>query len=282
MLDLRKLSPNTGIEIFGVDVDDGIDDDTFKIIYEAWIASTVLLIRNQQLDPIQQINFSRRFGEVFGYTRSQFNHPDHPEILLLSNLSKEGKPVGSAYSGRVWHSDGAYLNMPPAASMLHSIEVPDQGGDTLFANMNAAYEALPERVKHRIDELRIIISRIQSRPYNYPDRPDPTPQELREWADVAHPMVWTHPETGRKALYVGGNVPWRVEGMKESESAPLVTYLQEFCTQPCFVYRHRWLPGDILLWDNRSAMHRATYYDDTNSRRLLHRTTISTTQGCAG
>jgi taurine dioxygenase/putative 2-oxoglutarate oxygenase len=159
--------------------------------------------------------------------------------------------------------------------MLYAREVPPVGGDTWYGNMYAAYAALPESVKERINDLKVIISRIQSRPYNYPDRPAPTDAERAEWIDVAHPLVRVHEENGRKALYAGGNVPWRIEGLSEDESLPLITFLQEFAVQPQFTYCHKWQPGDIILWDNRSAMHRATYYDDVADRRLMHRTTIS-------
>ncbi|MGW3266244.1 TauD/TfdA dioxygenase family protein [Streptomyces sp. NPDC001056] len=275
MLELVPITGDIGTEVRGVDVTRPLSDRDFDRIYQAWIDTTVLLIRGQDMTPVQHIEFTRRFGEVFAYTRSQFNDAEHPEILILSNLAKDGKPIGSAYSGRVWHSDGAYLTDPPVGSMLYAREIPPTGGDTWYGNMFAAYDALPQAVKERIEDLKVVISRVQSRPYNYPDRPAPTEKERAEWADVAHPLVRVHEENGRKALYAGGNVPWRIEGLSEDESAPLITFLQEFAIQPRFTYRHQWQIGDIVLWDNRSAMHRATPYDHVNHRRLLHRTTIT-------
>ncbi|MEU6782955.1 TauD/TfdA family dioxygenase [Nonomuraea angiospora] len=275
MLELIPITAGIGTEVRGIDVTGYISDHDFERIYRAWIDTTILLIRGQEMTPAEQVEFSRRFGQVVTYTRSQFNADDHPEILVLSNLTRDGKPIGSAYSGRVWHSDGAYLTAPPAGSMLYAREVPPVGGDTWYGNMYAAYEALPDRVKDRIADLRVVISRVRSRPYNYPDRPPPTAKEREEWADVAHPIVKVHNVSGRKALYVGGNVPWRIEGMSEDESRPLITFLQEFATMPRFTYRHRWQAGDIVLWDNRSAMHRATPYDHVNHRRLMHRTTLA-------
>lgn len=275
MLELVPITDAIGTEVRGIDVAQVLSDDDMNRIYRAWIDSTILLVRDQKLTPEQHIAFTRRFGEVYAYTRSQFNDVDHPEILVLSNLTRDGKPIGSAYSGRVWHSDGAYLTDPPVGSMLYALEVPPVGGNTWYGNMFAAYDALPEPVKERIANLKVIISRVQSRPYNYPDRPVPTAEERAEWVDIAHPMVRVHEVSGRRALYVGGNVPWRIEGMSEEESAPLITFLQEFAVQPQFTYCHRWRPGDLLLWDNRSAMHRATTYDHVAHRRLLHRTTVS-------
>ncbi|MFF9866363.1 TauD/TfdA dioxygenase family protein [Streptomyces sp. NPDC013953] len=275
MLELVPITESIGTDVRGVDVTAGLSDSDFERVYRAWLDTTILLVRGQDMTPAQHIEFTRRFGEIYTYTRSQFNDQEYPEILILSNKKENGKPIGSAYSGRVWHSDGHFLADPPVGSMLYAREVPPVGGDTWYGNMYAAYDALPERVKERIEDLRVVISRVQSRPYNYPDRPAPTPEERAEWADVSHPVVRVHEETGRKALMVGGNVPWRIEGMPEEESLPLVTFLQEFAVQPRFTYRHTWQPGDILLWDNRSAMHRATYYDHVAHTRLMHRTTIT-------
>ncbi|GAA3084576.1 TauD/TfdA dioxygenase family protein [Streptosporangium carneum] len=281
MLELVPITDGIGTEVRGIDVTSDMSDHDFERIYQAWLDTTILLFRGQTMTPAQHIAFTKRFGEIYTYTRSQFNENEHPEILILSNIKKEGKPVGSAYSGRVWHSDGHFLTDPPAGSMLYARTVPPVGGDTWYANMYAAYDALPKTLKSRIADLKVVISRIQSRPYNYPDRPAPTAEEHAAWVDVAHPIVRVHEESGRKALMVGGNVPWRIEGMPEEESLPLVTFLQEFAVQPRFTYCHKWQPGDIVLWDNRSAMHRATYYDDVAHTRLMHRTTISGRQSAS-
>lgn len=275
MLELVPITDGIGTEVRGIDVTDDIPDRDFERIYQAWLDTTILLFRGQNMTPEQHIAFTKRFGEIYTFTRSQFGESAHPEILVLSNIKKDGKPVGSAYSGRVWHSDGHFLSNPPVGSMLYARVVPPVGGDTWYGNMYAAYDALPEALKDRVKDLKVIISRVQSRPYNYPDRPPPTAEERAEWVDVAHPVVRVHEESGRKALMVGGNVPWRIEGMAEEESLPLITFLQEFAVQPQFTYRHTWRPGDIILWDNRSAMHRATYYDDVAHTRMMHRTTIS-------
>lgn len=275
MLELRPITEAIGTEVTGIDVNEPIAARDFDRIFEAWIDTTILLFRGQKMTPAQHIAFTRRFGEVTSYTRTQFAEKNHPEILVLSNITRDGKLIGSPVSGRVWHTDGHYLTAPAAGSMLYAIEVPPDGGDTWFANMFAAYAALPEATKAMLRDLKVIISRVQSRPYNYPDRPPPTAEERAEWADVSHPIVRTHPVNGRKALYAGGSVPWRIEGMPEEESAPLVTFVQEFAIRPCFTYCHKWRPGDIILWDNRSAMHRATAYDAANCRRHMHRTTIA-------
>jgi len=275
MIALRPLTEKIGTEAVGIDLNEPISAADFDRIYRAWLDTTILLFRNQSMTPSQQIAFSRRFGELMVYTRSENALPGYPEVLVLSNLTRDGKPIGSPASGRYWHSDGHYLERPPAASFLFGIEVPPTGGDTWFANMQAAYEALPSDVKLRIDGRKVIISRVQSRPYNYPNKPPVTTEERAAWPDMPQPLVRTHPETGRKALYVGGNVPWHVEGMPTEESDVLIPELQAFATRPEFVYIHRWQAGDAILWDNRSSMHRANAYDQTNHRRLMHRTTIA-------
>src|SRR6266496_418946 len=275
MIELRPITDTVGTEVLGVDVTQPISARDFDRIYQAWIDTTILLFRGQKMTPKQHVGFTRRFGEVATYTRSQFAAENYPEILVLSNITRDGKLIGSPVSGRVWHSDGHYLDKPPAGSMLYAIEVPPEGGDTWFANMYAAYEALPKSVRRRIDDLKVVISRVQSRPYNYPERTPLTEEEKAAWPDMPQPMVRSHPVSGRRALYAGGSVPWRVVGMSEEESVPLVTYVQEFSVRPQFTYCHRWRQGDIVLWDNRSAMHRATTYDSTRYRRLMHRTTVA-------
>lgn len=274
MLDLVPITDTIGTEVRGVDVND-LSARDFDRIYDAWIDTTILLFRGQSMTPEQQVAFTARFGDVVSYTRSEYGQQDRPEILVLSNIQRDGRLIGSPVSGRVWHTDGHYLTDPPAGSLLHAIEVPPVGGDTWFANMVAAYDALPEATKARIESLQVVISRVQSRPYNYPDRPPPTPEEVASWPDVSHPIVRRHDVSGRKAVYAGGNVPWRVVGLPEEESAPLVTFVQEFSVQPRFTYRHRWSPGDIVVWDNRSAMHKATAYDQLAHRRWMHRTTFT-------
>lgn len=276
MPELRPLTDAIGTEVCGVDISKPIPSAVFDELYQAWLDTTLLLFRDQPLTPRQQIDFTRRFGEIVAYyDPSERAVPDYPEILLLSNLTEEGKPSGKHTSAYGWHIDGHYLQTPPSATVLHAVEVPPSGGDTWFANTQAAYDALPETTKARIEGLKIIISRVQARSYVFPEKPPVTPEQRAAWPDMPQPLARTHPVSRRKALYVGSIVPWRVEGMEETESAPLVRALQEACVEPRFVYCHKWRPGDTLLWDNVSSMHRATPYDVGNDRRIMHRTTIS-------
>jgi taurine dioxygenase/putative 2-oxoglutarate oxygenase len=271
---VTRLSPVLGVEVSGVDLRKPLSADVTSELRRAWLDATVLLIRNQALTPDDLLRFTRSLGKPFVYTRAENALPGYPEVLVLSNLMENGRPIGAPASGRYWHTDGHFLPEPPAASLLYSKEAPATGGDTHFANMAAAYADLPETLRQQIDGRRVVISRVQARPYHYPNKPPVTDAERAAWPDTPQPMVRTHPETGRNALYIGGDVPWRIEGMPEEESAPLLAELQSFSKQPRFVYTHRWRAGDLIVWDNRSSIHCATAYDEAGSRRLMYRTTI--------
>lgn len=273
-LSFRPLAPEIGVEASGADLSGSLPPDMIAELRRAWLDATVIVIPAQNLGPEALLRFTRAMGVPTVYTRSENALREYPEILVLSNILQDGRPIGAPASGRYWHSDGHFLQRPPAASLLYAKEIPSAGGDTHFANMVAAYRELPEPTRNRIGGLRVIISRVQSRPYNYPNKPPVTEEDRRAWPDMPQPLVRTHPETGRNALYIGGNVPWRIEGMDEPESAPLITSLQAFSIQQSFVYTHRWRVGDLVIWDNRSCIHCATAYDEVNSRRLMYRTTI--------
>jgi taurine dioxygenase/putative 2-oxoglutarate oxygenase len=275
MLELIPIKENIGTEVRGIDLREPISDSDFKKIFDAWIDTTILLIRDQHITEQQHLDFTKRFGEISFYTRKKFSEDKYPEILVLTNKkNKEGKPIGSPYSGRVWHTDGHYMENPPSGSIIYCLEAPPEGGDTMFANMFKAYDYLPEKTKGLIDNLDVTIDRVFSRYYNYPKRTPPTEKQIKEWIKVDQPMVKTHPENNKKAIYAGGNVPWGVPGLSHDESDPLVTFVQECSVLEQFVYRHKWRPGDMIVWENRSALHCATPYDEEKHCRLMHRTTF--------
>jgi len=275
---IASLSPALGTEATDIDLRRPITDTEFETLHAALVDTTVLVIRDQRLTPDDLVRFTKRFGDILVYTRAENAHHTHPNVLVLSNIRRDGKLIGSPASGRYWHTDGHFLEIPPSASLLYAVELPPRGGDTWFANMMTAYDALPDEVKARIEGLRVIISRVRSRPYNYPDRPPVTEEQRAAWPDMPQPLVRTHPVGGRKALYVGGNVPWRIEGMEEAESTPLITMLQAHAIQPAFTYVHAWRPGDLLVWDNRSSLHKATAYDEGAHRRHMLRTAVAGTK----
>jgi taurine dioxygenase len=274
-MDIRRLSPALGAEVRGVDFSGTVSDAAVATLRAAWLEHGVLVIRGQRMTAAQQVGFTRRLGDPVVYTRSENAHPEHPELLVLSNVIVNGRRLGAAISGRYWHTDGHFLAAPPAGTLLCAQLVPAVGGDTWFANMTAAYEALPPAMVARLGGLRILVSRVGSLPYHYPERPALPANQRELWPDMPQPLVRTHPETGRKALYFGGIVPWQIVGMPAVESKELLEELQAFALSPPFIHAHRWEAGDAVLWDNRCIAHRATEYDMTKYSRTMYRTTIA-------
>jgi taurine dioxygenase len=262
-------------EVGGVDLSQPMDDEHFARIHEAYLEHSILVFRGQSLSNDQHIAFSHRFGELEIHTAKHWLLPEYPEILVLSNRGEQGtKPIvnGGAY----WHSDITYKAKPPLGSLLYALEVPPEGGDTLYADMYAAYESLDDETKARIEDLDAIHrygDRYKMMAEEDKDRPPLTAEQLAEVPDVVHPVVRTHPETGRKALFVNEGFTIGIVGMPEAEGKALLEKLFEHSVEPEHVYRHRWRVGDLVMWDNRCTMHRATEYD-LRHVRAMHRTTI--------
>ena len=264
-----------GAQVTGADLS-ALDDAGFAEILAALAAEGVVVFRGQQdLTPRDQIAFSARFGVILPPQLQQFALAGFPEIGVVSNAKDErGKPIGIANSGRNWHTDVQFDRTPPDATFLVSRELPEEGGDTWYASMTMAYAALDAGLRRRIDGMRVIHSRVRSWPILFPDRP-PLPQsEAEKYPDVSHPLVRTHPVTGKQALYMGGNMAMGIEGLDDGEAGTLIRTLRDFATGEAFTYAHRWRHGDAVLWDNRSMMHRATPYDDGRYRRVMHRTSF--------
>lgn len=267
-MDIKPLSPVLGAEVVGVDLARPLDDDAFARVRRAHLDHAVVVFRDQHLSPEQQIAFSRRFGELHIHFLTHYLMPGHPEILVLTNLRKDGRPIGIEDAGRYWHSDVSYEEAPPLGSLLYAVEIPPVGGDTLFASMYAAYDALDEATKGRIAGLRA------RHRYGLDRRARHATDEQRaKLQDVSHPVVRTHPETGRKALYVNRGFTYAIEGVPEEEGAGLLARLLDHVEDPRFQYRHVWRPHDLVFWDNRCAMHHATPYDPAYTRHMW-RTTV--------
>lgn len=274
MIEIRPLSDALGAEVIGADLSTAGDDATYERIHAALLQYGVLAIRDQELTPRQHIAFSRRFGELDIHVLDQFLLPGHPEILVVSNKKVNGKAVGLADAGRRWHSDISYRERPSLGSLLYAIEIPPEGGDTLFANMSGAYETLSKKMKARVAGLKAAHSYI----YLYGQsedgaRPALTEEQRTKVPDVLHPVVRSHPETGLKALYVSPGLTVRILGMEAGESRALLAELHEHSTKPAFVYRHEWRRHDVVFWDNRCTMHLAAEFDPKFTRHM-HRTTV--------
>lgn len=265
-----------GAEVLGLDLSRPVSDETFRRIHRAHLDHHVLVFRDLRITPQQQIEFSRRFGPLQIHVLHQFQLPGHPEILVVSNVVEDGKPLGLGDAGHYWHSDLSYKDKPSLGSMLHAQELPAEGGDTLFANQHLAWEKLPAYLKRAVEGRRAehsYLAKYEALRQRSPWRPKLTQQQIDEVKPVAHPVVRTHPETGRKALFVSEHFTTRIVGLPEDESAELLARLFEHTTRPELVYRHRWQPHDMVFWDNRSVTHLAAGCPG-HLRRRLHRTTI--------
>ena len=280
---IAKSGAALGAEI-GVDLSRPIDDATFRAIEDAFHDNIVVFFRGQTLTDEQHVAFSRRFGELEIHIVKKYLLPGYPEILLVSNLKNEaGEHIGLADAGFTWHSDVSYRQCPSRCSLLYAREVPVRDGvvlgDTVFANCIAAYDALPAGMKQRLDGLKAIHRYSMRRRVENSPRPKLTAAQIAETPDVAHPIVRTHPYTGRKAIYVTageciGIVDRDGRSMPEDEALDLIAELDAHCIKPEFLYRHHWRVGDLVMWDNATAMHLAICDYALPERRLMHRTTV--------
>jgi len=265
---VRPLSPAVGAEIIGVDLRDDIDDALAQQVLDVWHRHLVILLRGQKLSEDDQVRFAERFGPPAKIHTKQFVR-SHPAVMLISNVREDGKPIGALPDGEMqFHTDQCHQEIPAKASMLYAIEVPSVGGNTLFANAYLAYEALPDDIKRRIDGRKALNA------YDYDTAATIRKAEVPEGAPCyAHPVVRTHPVTGRKALYVNRLMTRSIEGLDPEESEELLTFLFDHQEQPQFVYEHVWRAGDILMWDNRCTLHARTDFS-ADERRLMRRVTI--------
>jgi taurine dioxygenase len=275
---VTKSGAACGAEI-ACDLAQDIDEEAFLEIERAFHDNIVVVFRRQTLSSEQQIEFSRRFGELEIHIVKKYLLPGHPEILLISNIRNEqGEHIGLADAGFTWHSDTSYRRRPSRCSLLYAKEVPQRDGrplgDTVFANAIAAYEALPETMKRRLDGLKAIHRYSARRRVDDSPRPKLTQAQLDETPDIAHPIVRTHPFTGRKSLYITAGECIGIEGMPHDEAVDLIAELDAHCVRPEFLYRHKWQVGDLLMWDNTSSMHLAICDYALPERRLMHRTTV--------
>jgi len=275
---VKKSGAACGAEI-EFDLAQDIPDSTFREIESAFHDNIVVVFREQQLSNERHIEFSSRFGELEIHIVKKYLVPGFPEILLISNIRNEaGEHIGLADAGFTWHTDTSYRRRPSRCSLLYAKEVPHRDGetlgDTVFANTIAAYEALSDPMKRRIDGLRGIHRYSERRRVADSPRPKLTAEQLAETPDIAHPIVRTHPYTGRKSLYVTAGECVGIEGMPQDEGVHLIAELDAHCVRPEFLYRHKWQVGDLLMWDNATSMHLAICDYALPQRRLMHRTTV--------
>jgi taurine dioxygenase len=275
-LDIQRIDAPLGAEVISFDIASADDPKVFAGLKQAHLEHQLLIFRDLCISPRQQIDFSRKFGNLQVHVLHQFQLPGHPEIMIISNIKEGGRPIGLGDAGQYWHSDLSYVELPSLGSMLHAQELPDEGGDTLFANMHLAWETLPVHLKKALEGLKAEHSylkkyaELQSRA---PWRPQLTEEQVAQVKPAVHPVVRMHPETGRKTLFVSEHFTTRIVGMSQRESDDLLVQLFEHSVRPEHVYRHRWQQNDMLFWDNRSLLHLAAGCPD-HKQRKLYRTTI--------
>jgi taurine dioxygenase len=277
MLELNPLCPGFGLETADIDLARPMSDEAFAELERAFFAGQVLVLRGQSLTPTQFVAFARRFGPPEPHVIDQFHHPEDPNILILSNVKKDGKPTGLQDAGSYFHTDYSYLQVPARATTLYSIVVPRVGGNTLFANQQAAYDDLPEAMKKRIDPLYGI--------HHYGNRHDTdersrtaasplTAEQKAKMPLITHRIARPHPVTGRKSLYAVSGSSFGIVGMPDDEACDLLDELALHSTQPKYVYSLSYGVGDVVVWDNASLLHSATLIDPDDARTLWRITVL--------
>lgn len=265
-----------GAEVIGLDLAQPLGAQAFAELHRAHLDHHVLVFRDQRITPAQQVEFSRRFGPLQIHVLRQFQLASDPEVLIISNIKEDGQPIGLGDAGHYWHSDLSYKAVPSLGSMLHAQELPAEGGDTLFANQHTAWETLPPHLQRAVEGASAehsYLAKYAELQKRNPWRPNLTQAQIDEVAPAVHPVVRTHPETGRRALFVSEHFTTRIVGLPEDESRDLLDALFDHSTRPEHIYRHQWQPGDMVFWDNRSLMHLAAGCPE-DQRRKLYRTTI--------
>ncbi len=273
-IQIRPLAPQIGAEIIGVDLSQPCPPEVFEQIRQAWFRNCIVLLRGQKLDKEEdQVRFAAGFGEL-GRVNKQ--HPGieswtskhHHSVMFISNIRENGELIGALPDGEMnFHSDQCYTERPSAAAMLFAMEIPSKGGNTLFANMYRAYETLPEDLKRRLDGMKAV------NVYDYANAATRRGAASEVAPRYAHPIFRTHPETGKKALYVNRLMTESIVGLPPEESERLLWQLFDHQENPAWIYEHTWKVGDLLIWDNRCCLHARTDFD-ASERRLLRRCVV--------
>ncbi len=292
------LSPFLGAEITGLDLSRDLTAAEAERVRALFYRHQVIAIRGQDIPPQGFIRFAEVFGPIEPFFISAYNHPEHPQIYVLSNVRKDGKPIGRDGAGTHWHSDSTFVEKPSSVTLLHGVEVPARGGDTLFADMYDAYDRLDDATRAAIDGRRAI-HRYQRKEFVFSgernlsaeqkaeiealkrkreaeaaaEAPSPTEKKSNAVPEQAHPIARTHPVTGRKALYLNEEMMVGIEGMEQADALPLLRRICDHATAPERVLRFKWRKGDLIAWDNASIIHSATF-TPPDEARVMHRLTV--------
>jgi taurine dioxygenase len=271
-LQVVPLPGGLGAEIHGVDLRDGVPAGQLR---DAIDRHALLVIPGQSLDTAALVAVSRSLGDVVVHQVTEYFAPGHPEVMVLSNDREDGKPVGAPNNGIFWHSDQIFRRAPVSYTLLYGHIVPPVGGDTLFADMRAVCDALPADLRAALRGRRSVHSFAASYRKNYIEAAPLTGERLAANPDIDHPVLRAHPRTGRLAVFVDPDSTTHILDLPTDESDAILAQLFAFLDKPAYVYRHRWRAGDLVVWDNRCLLHRATSYDEDRHRRLMWRTQIA-------
>ena len=277
---VRPLGPSLGAEIVGVDLSREMTPELFASIYGAFLTHQVLLFRDQDMPPGRQVEFARHFGEVQVHVMNQYHADGYPELYYLTNLGPDGRPSGK-HPDRgtlAWHTDGSWSRRTGHATIIYSDEVPASGGETHFCDMYRAWESLSAGRQAQLSPLRAVHNLDFSRNRRHGEEPM-TDEQRRQKPPVDHPVVRTHPETGRRCLFLGDHAEY-IQDMDYDEGRALIESVNAEAVHPSRVYAHRWRAGDLIAWDNRCLLHRATPYDTSTVRRVMRRCTVIGEEPC--
>jgi taurine dioxygenase len=270
-LSIRRLGEALGAEVIGFDLKRDLNTETVHDINAAWAEHIVLCFRDQDLTPLEFVKLARMFGEPVKQVvkQKEFSLPDVPEVGLVSSEHRDSVSGERVYRGGSWHTDHSHITVPPRGTMLYAIQIPSQGGDTRFTNQRAAYRALPPETQCEIEGLRAVhVYESKHSPRKMPTR---TATEEAISRGASQPIVRTHPPTGEKAIYLNPVRTETIEGMPEEQAQILLDKLLDHSTQPQFQYAHKWRLHDVVIWDNRCALHAATFDYDFAVERRMHR-----------
>ena len=267
---INPLSDLMACEVIGLDLTQPLDADTRGQLRQAFLERQLLIFRDQDLTKEQQVVFTEQFGTLERHTARNKGTNDLPLVHIVNNLGEDGKPMGKVRSD-MWHTDKSFRPEPSMATILHAITLPPDGGDTVFVNMYAAFEGLSAARQTETRDLKVVHSWRLSREN---EGREMSSEELADAPDNTHPLARIHPETGRTAIFAGMHAS-HIEGWPFEKGRALILELEAHATQPQYLYRHTWRPGDMLMWDNRCLLHRAVAnFDAAKYPRVLHRTCL--------
>ena len=273
-MDIRAIDGDFGAEVTGVDLSKGISKELAATLVNTLHEYGIMAIRDQDLSPEEQCAFTESFGPLDIHHLAEATFPEFPQLRVLTNVKKDGKLIGQFRGGHYWHTDITYTDNPALVTVLHGKECPPEGGNTLFANMRGAYDNLPDDLRELVNGKVAVHDRAFRYSELYPERPPLTDEQISHVPPVEQPMILQHPATGRKSVYLNKSMIRTIGDLDEAASEALLEKLEAHCTQDRFVYSHKWRPGDLVVWDNLSTMHRATPYDFQKHRRVMHRTQV--------